>query len=390
MASIGLLADDELDRQRLVLLAGEAGYAALSAGRIPEAVEVLREHRPKAMVVVDGPSQDAAAAVREILRVAPLLPVVVALKRRDANRAVALMRLGAAEVVAPPWSREAFAACLAKTLRYQGTAFSVVYAPPRRAAPYYLLAVLVFFGAAFGYLSLQRRERLRHEVLEQKTYWDMPYKHPAGLAYDDSSRSLWAADWFSQSLYEQAPPDLAIKRIVHFTAQMPVAVAFAMNAVWTVAADGTITRHMRDAQLTPVESYADAAPHTAGIAYDGLYLWTCEPARRLIYKRLTDASLTVVSRYRYPGAEPVALVFDGKTLWSLDAGNRELVRHNLERPDEETGRIVLPEYRDGGYKPAGLAWDGIRFWTLAEKLPKDSGPARLFQHADLSTMVMRR
>ena len=74
----------------------------------------------------------------------------------------------------------------------------------------------------------------------------------------------------------------------------------------------------------------------------------------------------------------------------MDARNRELVRHNLERPDEATGRISLPEYRDGGYKPVGLAWDGTRFWTLAEKLPDGAGPARLFQHADLASMVMRR
>jgi hypothetical protein len=162
-----------------------------------------------------------------------------------------------------------------------------------------------------------------------------------------------------------------------------------MDAVWSVTAKGAVVRHMRDASLTPVQTYTGVAAGTAGIAYDGLYLWTCDPARRQIYKRLTDAALTVVATYRYPGAEPEALVFDGKSLWSLDAGNRELVRHNLERPDEATGRVSLPEYADGGYKPRGLAWDGTRFWTLAEKLPKDSGPARLFEHADLSTMLMR-
>lgn len=390
MATLGLLADDELDRQRLVLLAGESGYAVMSAGRIGEAVEVLREHRPKAMLVVDGPRGDAAAALREILRVAPLMPVVVALRRRDANRAVHLMRLGAAEVVSAPWSREALEPCLSKALRCQGTAFSVVYAPPRPALPYYLLAVLVFFGAAFGYLSLQRKEKLGREALEKKGYWDMPYKHPAGLAYDDKGRSLWSADWFTQSLYEHSPADLSIKRIIHFTAQMPTSVSFAMDAVWSVTAKGAIVRHMRDAALTQVQVYKDAAPHTAGIAYDGLYLWTCDPARRLIYKRLTDAGLTVLASYRYPGAEPAALVFDGKSLWSLDAGNRELIRHNLERPDEPTGRVSLPEYADGAYKPRGLAWDGTRFWTSAEKMPKDSGPARVFQHADLDAMILRR
>ncbi|MDD5656392.1 MAG: hypothetical protein PHF00_03960 [Elusimicrobia bacterium] len=388
MGSIGLLASDELDRRSLTLLAAEAGHAAWASATLPDAVEALRERGPKAVVVVDGPGQDAAAAVREVLRAAPLIPVVVALKRRDANRAVALLRLGAAEVVAPPWSRETLRAVLAKALRCQGTAFSVVYAPPRRVWPFYLLAVAVFFAAAFGVLALQRRERLAREALLVKSFWDLPYKHPAGLAFD--GRSLWVADWFSQSLYEHAPEDISIRRIVHFTDQTPISVAFAMDAIWSATAAGRIVRHMRDRQLSAVQSYPDAAPHTAGFAYDGLYVWTSDPARRLLVKRLTDAELSPVASSRYPGGAPQALAYASGSLWSLDSVNRELVRHNLERPDEPTGRVALPEYSGGGYKPMGLAWDGTRFWTVAERIPQGSGPARLFRHADLSTMAMRR
>jgi hypothetical protein len=229
---------------------------------------------------------------------------------------------------------------------------------------------------------------MRQEALQVRDHWDLPYKHPAGLTFD--GKNLWVADWFSSSLYEHSPSDLSIRRLIHFPGFTPISVAFAMDAVWSVTDTGTIMRHMRDEKLTVLQKYVDAAPHTAGLAYDGLYLWICDPDRRTIMKLLTDRDLTTVASYRYPGAAPQALVFDGRTLWSLDAPNHEIVRHNLERPDEPTGRISLPEYRNGDYKPMGLAWDGTRFWTVAEKLPKGSGPARLFKHADLSAMAMRR
>src|SRR5258708_3627602 len=126
MATIGLVCPNEDDRRRLALMAGESGYLIAGAGRLQETVEILRENRPRLMLVVDSPEQDAETMVREVLRLSPLMPVVVALKERDATRAVNLMRTGAAEVIAPPWTRENLQACLAKTTRFQGTAFSVV------------------------------------------------------------------------------------------------------------------------------------------------------------------------------------------------------------------------------------------------------------------------
>ena len=382
MAALGLLCLDPEDRQKLTLMAGEAGHLVHAAGRLAEAVEVLRENRPRMMLLVDGPDLDAAQALREVLRISPLMPVVVALKRRDAGRAVSLMRTGAAEVVAPPWTKEGLQSCLLKTMRGQGTAFSIVQAPARRSgAALFFLAAVVFFGAAFGTSAYRRRERMALEASQVRTSWDLPYKHPAGMAFD--VKDLCVADWFSQSFYAHDPGDRSIRRMVHLTAQMPTALSFAGDTVWSSAASGAVFRHMKDATFKVLETYRGAAPHAGGLAYDGLYLWTSDPVKKRISKRLTDPSLSVIATYPYPGSgEPAALVFDGTALWSLDSLNHQLLRHNLERPDEATGRFDLPEYASGGYKPAGVAWDGRRFWTVGEKLPRGSGPARLFQHAE--------
>jgi DNA-binding response OmpR family regulator len=380
MAIIGLICSDEEDRRRLALMAGEAGHLIHGAARLQDAVELVRERRPRLMLVVDSDATDASVIVREMSRAAPLLPVVVALKDRDASRAVALMRTGAAEVVAPPWTRDSLAACLSKSLRFQGTAISL--APRRRSfnGPLYAAAVLLFAAAAFGYKAHMRAEQVKRDLeLSRRQHWDLPYRHPAAMAFSDGK--LWVADWFTQSVYVHDPATRAVERVVYFTDEMPAALAIGGDSAWTVNSAGKIARRQKDGKLSVLAR--TPGPRTLGLAFDGLYLWTLDADKRLIRKRLPDDALTEIASFPYPGSKGAALVWDGRSLWSLDAGNRELVRHNLERPDEALEKISLPEYRDGTYRAVAAAFDGKTFWTVGERVPRDSGPARLFRHEGL-------
>ncbi|HAZ08984.1 MAG TPA: hypothetical protein DCZ01_10820 [Elusimicrobia bacterium] len=378
MAEIGVLAAETGDREELLALLGELGHRADGAAGLKQAVESARESKPRAFLVVDGGGCDAEVLTRELVRSYPLLAVVVALKTRDASRAVALMRAGAFEVVAPPWTREDLKACVAKSLRFQGTALAPVrLAPRRRSAVWYVLAVGAFFAASLGVVSLRRAERLRRAEAARVDHWDLPVSHPAGLAFD--GKDLWVVDWFSQSLYAHSRTDAKVRTLRHLTAETPVAAVFATEAVWTATADGTVIKRMNDAKLTPLERFLNAAPGAAGIAFDGLYLWTLDARAKILRKHLLDAFLTVVASYRAPGLKPVALVWDGAALWTLDAGDRLLRRHNLERPEEFLAAIPLPEYGDGIFLPTGLAWDGERFWSVAERRD-GKGPARLYRH----------
>lgn len=380
MATLGIISADEEDRLKLATLAGESGHLVHSAAGVDGAVELLRELRPRVMLIVDQPGQDAEILVREIARLAPLLPVVVALKNRDATRAVDLMRSGAFEVVAPPWTREDLKACLSKSMRAQGTALSAVKLDsPRRPGPVILFAVSVFLAVSFATTALKRRVENQKKALASSTGWDIPSSHPAGLAFDEGK--LWILDWYTQSLYghdPQAPGD--ISGLIHFPAGSPQAVSFGKDSAWTAMENGSVIRHLKDATLTPVQTFPGAAPRTSGMAYDGLYLWTCDAARKILRKHLPDERLTVLASVAYPGERPVALAFDGQALWSLDGVHRELLRHDPDAPEKITKRFKLDEYRDGRYAPTGLAWSGGRFWTLGERLPKDSGSARLFLH----------
>jgi hypothetical protein len=380
MASIGLLAAENGDREELASLLGELGHLAEGSGRLAEAVEFARERRPRAFVVVDGGGADAEIVTRELSRVFPLLPVVAALKVRDASRAVALMRAGAVEVVAPPWTREDLKASVSKSLRSPGTVLSPVRLAPRRRSPvWYALAVGVFLAAAIGRASLKRAAENARAAAARVDHWNLPTSHPAGLAFD--GRDLWVVDWFTQSLYRTSRADARVLGLRHLTAETPVAEAFAPDAVWTVSADGTVVRRMRDAGLTPLQRYPKAGLNSAGLIFDGLYLWTLDTHTSVLTKHLLDDNLTVMSRTKLKGLKLSALAWDGKSLWVLDQGDRVLRRYDPSDPSRLLAVLPLPEYVDGVYAPTGLAWDGKRFWTVAER--RDGrGTALLTRHRD--------
>ncbi len=376
---LSLLCADAQERSRLALLAGEAGYGVRSAGRLEDVLELLGGRRPDIVLIADAEKDDAAAHAREILRVSPTMPVVVAAERRDASRAVELMRLGVCEVVPPPWTRESLEACLDKSVRSAGTAISLRPLPKRRRVPAYFLALAVFLALCFGVLSERHAAQERARKAARVDSWSAPYRHPAGLDFD--GKNLWAADWFAQSFFVHALPDLNIVRTVHYTNQTPLDILFAQGASWRLSASGVITRGLDDQDLTPLQKYR-TNPGTVSMAYDGIYLWTLDN-KHVLHKHILDVDLTEIASYHCPDPDPTAVVYDGRTLWVLDSSDRELVRLNLNRPDEAVGYMPLPEYADGRYRPAGLAWDGRNFWTIGERIPHGAGPARIFKHPTL-------
>jgi len=382
MPVIVILAAEEKDRKELSLSVGELGHRAVQVSDLMGALEAVRAERPKLIIVVQTASGTMAdSLLAELEREAPMLPVVVAMTERKASRAVELMKAGVFDVVAPPWTPEGLSACLSKALRFRGTALSVA---PQEEAPrgalQYLLIALVVLGIALGFAALRKRRELARlaERPVPKTSWEVPYSHPGGLAVHGGE--LWITDWYSQSLYRHSLADLRVVRTIHFPREIPGALAFGGDALWVAAAPRSIVKHMLDDRLGVLGWFPDSVPQTVGMAYDGLYLWTCDRATGRLHKRIPDESLSVVESYAYGSGRPAALAFDGKTLWSVDVVNRELLRHDLADPSRVTLRLPLPEYRSGEWAPVGLAFDGDKFWTVAERRPKGEGAGRLFVH----------
>lgn len=382
MAVVALLCQDEGTRRELSLSIEQMGHRVAPALELPQLLETVREQLPSLVVAAEtgASSPRSENVLAELGRESPLLPVVVALSPRSAARAVELLRLGAYEVVAPPWTVENLAAPFSKALRFKGTSFEVARPssggeprPIRKSAAAVAAGVL----ALLIFVRLAWRGAPKAPPAAPPAQWELPYAHPAGLAFD--GESFWIPDWFSQTVYVHERRGLRAIRTVHLPAEVPGAAAFASGAFW-LSSGKKLVRHMLDDKLSVLSMAEDAQGQSVGMVYDGLYLWTCDSKGARLHKRILDADLTEIASYRYPGTRPAALAFDGKTLWSVDAGNRDLLEHDIADPERVRRRIPLRAYRDGDWKPVGLAFDGVRFWTAAEHLPKADRLGRVFMH----------
>ncbi|MBI4386106.1 MAG: hypothetical protein HY551_01865 [Elusimicrobia bacterium] len=362
----------------MILTIEESGYRVAWAAR-PEDLPELLEQGPQAMVVVAEAEERAEMLLQEIRRARPLVPILVAPTQRDAARSVELLRLGAQEVISTPWTREILSACLSKALRFQGMGIEVVRPMERtRRGLFYAAAAALFFGAAFGYSLLDFRQERREAQPPAPTEWDLPYSHPAGMAFGRGD--FWVADWYSRVIYRHDPRSRAVRRGMPLPQEPPTAIAFGGDCLWVVSASGVLSKHMLDDRLTVLSRYPAALGQTVGLAYDGLYLWSLDSRHFKLRKHLLDERMTVLQAYDYPGVKPAALAFDGKTLWSLDAANRELLRHDIKDPRLVVYRVPLREYQSGRWRPTGLVWDGEQFWSVAESSGGGELPGRLLSH----------
>lgn len=385
MAVIALLAKDDSVRRELQLAVEELGHRAAPAADLKGGLELLGSERPRVMLVAQDPADDVAESMLfELEREAPLTPVVVALTRRSAPRALELLKAGAHEVVSAPFSAQSLRGALSKAARWRGT----WYEEPRPAAPAetaralgaWALAALLLFGAAAGGVAFYRhRQRvLAGAIPAPAREWDLPYGHASGLAFD--GKEVWVSDWFSATVFRHEPGTMRVVGSATLPREVPGAMAFAGGGLLVASAPRTIVRHMLDEKLSVLSRSEDSAAQSVGMAYDGLYLWTCDAKKGRLHKRVLDGELTPAASFEYPGVRPAALAFDGRRLWSFDAGTKELLRHDLDDPRRVLLRLPLAEYSSGDWSPVGLAYDGRRFLSVATRRRDGVSESRLFAH----------
>ncbi|MBI4057677.1 MAG: hypothetical protein HY399_09040 [Elusimicrobia bacterium] len=380
---IPVLAGDEKKRQGLLDVLGVLHYEGVPAKHLSDLVSLLGQMMPRAVLVVEEDLEVPGELVlKEIQRIAPLLPVIFCLKERNASRAVEYMRLGAFECVAPPWTEESLQACLHKAVRFDGTTLEPFSAPPPSRKFYWglilFLATLLSFGLGAGVWRWWA-QRISTQPVEQNKEWDLPYTHPSGIVWD--GKFFWIGDWFSQSVYVHSPKGFEVKQVVHFPSDVPVALTFAEGALWMATASGFVQKHLMDNQIKVLSRFK--VPGTIGLCYDGLYLWSLDGVRKVLIKHILDEQLTSVQSYDYPGLSPISLACDGKTLWSLDGG--KILKLDIDRPSSILSSQILPVYQSEKWKASGLTWDGTQFWTVAEGQGRDSGKrektvGKVFRH----------
>ena len=82
MAVIAVIARDEEKRTELKLALEELGHLVAAAKDLAGGMEVIARQRPRLLIVAQEPAESIAeSALAELEREAPLLPVIVAIRK---------------------------------------------------------------------------------------------------------------------------------------------------------------------------------------------------------------------------------------------------------------------------------------------------------------------
>jgi FixJ family two-component response regulator len=362
--TVQVICASEKDRTLLRGIFANIGADAVFAADMNDALAVFEKARPAAVFFADGEEPPAEVQLREFRRVAPFLPIVPLLKRRDAHRAVGLMKAGAFDCVQAPWTEEAMRPVYRKALRLGGTAVELDSMALRSRRRSVALAAALFFAFAgfaggfyYGFKRFSPRATQPHS-------FRLPYAHPTGIVIRESS--VLISDWYSQGLYEHDIKNFGIRRVTSLPEDTPVAMAASPDSLWLAEADGTLQRRLLDARYTPVSKTSRFSPTPDSVCYDGLYFWTADSRTGSVTKRMPGDALTELKTYKYPGGKLGALTCDNRFLWAADPGWRALVKMSLDDPEKVLSRTDLKGYASKTLKITAVAAKDGKVWFAGE------------------------
>ena len=362
--TIQVICASEKDRTMLRGIFKNLGADAVFANDLNDALSIFEKARPAAVFIVDGEEPPAEIQLRELRRVAPFIPVIPLLKRRDASRAVGLMKAGALDCAQSPWTEEELRPLYRKALNLSGTVIELDSMALRRRRQSLALALAGFFAFAGFTGGLYYGYKKYSPVALQPHSFYLPYAHPTGIMIKKDS--VLISDWYSQGLYEHGIKNFGIKRVTSLTEITPVAMAASQDALWLAGANGVIEKRLLDARYTVASRTAAFAPPPDSVCFDGLYFWTADSRTGAIVKRMPGDALGEIKAFKYPGQKLSALTCDTRFLWVADAGLRGLVKLSLEDPERIISKTELDVYASKTLKITAMASKEGKIWFAGE------------------------
>lgn len=371
--TVQIICASEKDRTILRGIFKNLGADAVFSNDLNDALAVFEKARPAAVFTADGEEPPAEIQLREIKRVAPFIPVIPLLKRRDAERAVGLMKAGALDCAHAPWTEEELRPLYRKALSLSGTSLDLdttALRARRRGLAVTLAVFFAFTGFAGGFYYASVKLAVKPADPDR---FALPYAHPTGLVIRKDSALV--SDWYSQALYEHDIRNFMIRRVTSLPETTPVAMASSAEALWLGGAGGVIEKRLPDARYTIVSKTAALSPAPDSACFDGLYFWTADSRSGAMVKRMAADALPELKTFKYPGQKLSALTCDKRFLWAADQGLKALVKMSLENPELIISRTEIPEYASKTLNITAVAAAGGRIWFAGD----DGGRGLVFR-----------
>ncbi len=362
--TVQIICGSEKDRTILRGIFRNLGADAVFSNDLNDALAIFEKARPAAVFITDGGEPPAEIQLRELKRVAPFIPVVPLLKRRDATRAVGLMKAGALDCAQSLWTEEELRPLYRKALNLSGTTIALDSHALRRGRRSMALGLAVFFAfAGFAGGLFYGFRKYSPAALRPHSFF-LPYSHPTGIIIKKDS--VLISDWYSQGLYEHSLKNFGIRRVTSLPDITPVAMAASPDALWLAGGSGVIEKRLLDARYTVVSKTRAFSPAPDSACFDGLYFWTANSLSGKIVKRMPGDDLGEIKTFKYPGQKLSALTCDTRFLWVADRGLGGLVKMSLDDPERMISDTALDVYASRTLKITAMASkDGV-IWFTAE------------------------
>lgn len=362
--TIQIICASEKDRTILRGIFKNLGADAVFSNDLNDALAIFEKARPAAVFLADGEEPPAEIQLRELRRVAPFIPVIPLLKRRDATRAVGLMKAGALDCAQSPWTEEELRPLYRKALRLSGTVIELDSFALRRRRRSLALALAACFGFAgfagglyYGFLKFS-------PLAPQPHSFYLPYAHPTGIMIKKDS--VLISDWYSQALYEHGVKNFGIKKVTSLPELTPVAMAASQDALWLAGTNGVIEKRLLDARYTVASKTPAFSPAPDSACFDGLYFWTANSRAGTIVKRMPGDALGEIRTFKYPGQKFSALTCDTRFLWAADPVLKGLVKMSLDDPERIISKTELDVYASRTLKITAMASKDGTIWFAGE------------------------
>lgn len=362
--TILLICASEKNRTILRGIFKNLGADAVFCADLNDALSLFEKTRPAAVFLADGEEPPAEITLRELRRVAPFIPILVLLKRRDASRAVDLMKAGALDCAQSPWTEEELRPLYRKALSLSGTAIHLDSFALRRRRRSLALSLAVLFGFIGFAGGLYYGFNKYSPRAQQPRSFYLPYAHPTGIAVRGDS--VLVTDWYSQALYEHNQKTFGIRRVTSLTDLTPVALAYSQDSLWLAGTDGAIERRLFDGRYTRASRTPRFKPAPDSACFDGLYFWTADSRTGALTKRMPGDALAELKTFKYPGKKLSALTCDTRFLWAADPGLKSVVKLSLDDPERIISSTPLEQYSSRGLKVTAMASSGGRLWFAGE------------------------
>ena len=368
MDTIQIITKNENDRKILKQIFANIGKNIVFSHDLNDALDIFEKARPNAVFIVDEEDPPVNIKLREIQRIAPFIPIIVLLKKRDSSHAIEYMKLGAFDCAHAPWTEEQLQPIIKKSLNLSGTTIELEkpdFKKQKIAILTAAAAVTILFGFIFGWHHAYKKY---HVIPAKQNKIQLPYLHPSGITF--SKGQILISDWYTQAIYKHDPDGLQISGVHSFPNITPIALTSGKDTLWLANAEGLIEKRLKDNKFTLLSKTKNKAASLSGMCFDGLYFWTADSASNKLTKHLNNDTLDKLESFNYPGRNISAMTCDNRLIWIADGKTKELITMPLDNPEKILSRAEIKEYVSKTLKITGIAKKDEKVWFVAKDKKK--------------------